>query len=224
MLTFLDEVKPTELFSNVYSHKASESAKSVADDSNVTFKPYANKPSSLFTHKCLMLDHEKAEVYFNNSEETEADTEKKSQILNNCKLEIFLTDCEHILQRILTTKVSLNENQTTLNEISLLISISSQIVMKSLSLFKQTSSRLDFIKEENMFNTAMLLSLNVFKLVQTDQSAEASHQVSDLSEATEVTDHEDSFFSDHLSLSEAQGLLVDAQTQMLDPGLATLSF
>ena len=121
-------------------------------------------------------------------------------------------------------KVSLNENQTTLNEISLLISISSQIVMKSLSLFKQTSSRLDFIKEENMFNTAMLSSLNVFKLVQTDQSAEASHQVSDLSEVTEVTDHEDSFFSDHLSLSEAQGLLVDAQTQMLDPGLATLSF
>lgn len=70
----------------------------------------------------------------------------------------------------------------------------------------------------------MLSSLNVFKLVQTDQSAEASHQVSDLSEVTEVTDHEDSFFSDHLSLSEAQGLLIDAQTQMLDPGLATLSF
>lgn len=89
MLTFLDEVKPTELFSNVYSHEASESAKSVADDLNVTFKPYANEPSSLFTHKCLMLDHEKAEVYFNDSEETEADTEEKSQILNNCKLENF---------------------------------------------------------------------------------------------------------------------------------------
>jgi len=135
---------------------------------------------------------------------------------------MFPTDREHILQRILTTKVSLDEDQTSPDGIPSATSIPPQVVVESLPSSGQNSPQLSSIKEEDVSDTAVPPPLDVSEPVQPDQGPDASHQVPDSSEATEATGRQDSPSPDHSSLSEVRGLPLDGHTQVLDPGLATL--
>lgn len=224
LLTSLDEAEPTEPSTESYKHEASASAKPVADDSKPTSEPRANEPSPLFAHECLTPEHEEAEVYLHDPDQTGTGTVEEIRILDDCELEMFPTDREHILQRILTTKVSLDEDQTSADGIPSATSIPPQVVVESLPSSGQTSPQLSSIKEEDVPDTAVPPPLDVSEPVQPDQGRDASRQVPDSSdsEATEATGREDSPPSDHSSLSKVRGLPLDGHTQVLDPGLATL--
>lgn len=135
---------------------------------------------------------------------------------------MFPTDREHILQRILTTKTSLDEDETSLDGIPSPTSVPPAVLLASLSTSGQTSPELCAIEEEETPDTTVPAPLDVSGPVQTDQSAEVTPQVPISSKAAEATDLENSGPSDPPSVREDQVAPVDAHTKVLDPGLATL--
>lgn len=197
-------------------------AKLVTDGPTPTSEPRPNEPSPLFAHECLTPEHEEAEVYLHDPEETKTSPEEETRIIDDCELEMFPTDREHILQRILTTKVSLDEDETSLDGIPSGTSVPPEVLVDSLPSSRQSSPQLGPIAEEDMSNTAVLPPLKFSDPVQSDQGPEASIQVPASSEATEATAPEDSPSSDHSPPREDRGLPVDALTQVLDPSIATL--
>lgn len=201
---------------------ASESAKSLTDDPNPTPEPRANEPSPLFAHECLTPEHEEAEVYLHDPEEAGTRTDGEARILDDCELEMFPTDREHILQRIMTTKVCLDEDQTSPDGIPSPTSVPPQVVVDSLPSSSQSTPQLGAIEEEDMSDVTVPPPLDAPEPVQPDQGAGAPDQVLTSSEATEATGSEDATPSGHPSMSEDSVLPVGAHTPVLDPGLATL--
>ncbi len=220
--TSIDGAERTESSTDAQDHESSGLAKLVTDGPKPMSEPRANEPSPLFAHECLTPEHEEAEVYLHVPEETKNGPEEETRILEDCELEMFPTDREHILQRILTTKVSLDEDETSPDGIPSGTSVPPEVLVDSLPSSRQSSPQLGPIAEEDISNTAVLPSLNVSDPVQPDQGPEASRQVPASSGTTEATGPEDFASSDHSPPREDRGLPVDALTQVLDPGLATL--
>lgn len=218
----LDEAKPIESSQESSNPEASDPTHPVADVPKPAPEPRANEPSPLFAHECLTPEHEEAEVFLHDPDQIENGTGEEARILDDCEVEMFPTDREHILQRILTTKTSLDEDETSLNGIPSPTSVPPAVLLASLSNSGQTSPELCAIEEEDTPDTTVPPPLEISRPLQTDQRAEVTPQAPTLSEAAEITDLENSGSSDPSSARENQAAPVDAHIQVLDPGLAAL--
>ena len=169
--------------------------KAVADDPMPTSEPRANDPSPLFAHECLTPEHEEAEVYLHDPEESAIGTDGEAQVLDECELEMFPTDREHILERIQTTKSCLEEDETSLDGIPSPTSVPPPVLVDSLPSSGQSSPELGAIEEEDVSDAAVPPPL--------DNSEPLQHEQTDTSRQASTTP-------------------VDTCKQALDPALAIL--
>ena len=116
------------------------------------------------------------------------------QILDDCAVEMFPTEREHILERIETTKFRLDEDETSPDGMPSPTHLSRQATARSLPSSGQTSPELEPIEEEDVFDKAM----------------------------PPAAAREDSESSGYPSVSEEQDDPTETRTKVLDRGLATL--
>lgn len=186
------------------------------------------EPSPLFAHECLTPKHEEAEVYLRDPDNTATAMEEQTGPLDECYLEMFPSDREHILQRIETTKSRLDEDETSSHGTPSPTHFPAKAVAKSSPSSNASSPQLESIKEEGSSDKIIAPPLQLSDPTQAREKsyqmrgAEASRQYSRSKEDSGPTTSGDSDTSGYSSVSEERAPPIAAHNKVLHSGLAAL--
>lgn len=202
----------------------------VTDNPKSTIDSPTLEPSPLFAHECLTPEHDEVEVYFHDPDHTATTTtatEQEIDVLDDCDLEIFPTDREHILQRIETTKSRLDEDETSTDDFPS-PNLSTGNALAGSGVSNASSPQLDSIEEEDPFDKetgpALILSepTQAGDRVQSMGEAEVSRRRSISSESSMLAACGDSDILHQSSVSEERASPIAAHSSILHQGLAAL--